>query len=406
MGKPLKMMKSVNPAAPEALNDRAGFYNLLRASSPIAKVDNPEYYILSGFEDVKNLLNDHVQFSKAWSNQYVRGEYNYALNQDPPGFDAFRAIYTGYMSPRGVRRWSADCERIANDLTAKLLPLGSGDVQQLFGKPLPALVTAIVLGLPEGELARYREWTDMFIDTMIRDPGAQLRVTEEMYAFFDEEFERRRLALRDAGIDEPSREHVGTLIDDNLISVLMTTKYQGRYLDNDELRRTVRGFFIGGVDTTGALILNVLYRLLEQPVLWTKLQENLDLVPAAIEESLRFDPPAIGMFRGTTCPVTIGGETIPQDARVMYSLFGANRDPAIFEDPNTFRLDRKPAGGTNMSFGGGAHFCPGAWTARAEAKVALEVLLRRLPRLRLTAPVKYFKATNFWVISSFPAAWD
>jgi cytochrome P450 len=81
----------------------------------------------------------------------------------------------------------------------------------------------------------------------------------------------------------------------------MSTRYDGRYLTNDELRRTVRGFFIGGVDTTGGLILNVLYRSLERPALWEAVRADPKLLDTAIEESLRFDPPATGMFRGTTC---------------------------------------------------------------------------------------------------------
>ena len=401
------MKLPTDPGSPEALRDRAAFYNELRNRCPVAKVDNPEYYVVSSFEGVKTLLNDPEHFSKAWSNQYARSEHNYALNQDPPNFNEFRALYTGYMSPRGVKRWSADCERIANELIDRMLPLGAGDLQALYGKPLPAAVTAIVLGLPLDGLDRYRAWTDTFLDMMIRDPDAQAKVIEEMYEFFDQEFERRRTALRQAGIAEPGPEHVGNFVADNLISVLMTSKYRGRYLDNDELRRTVRGFFIGRVDTTGALILDVLYRLLERPALWAEVQANPVLIDMAIEEALRFDPPAIGMFRGTTCPVAMEGATIPAEARVLYSLFGANRDPAVFEHPDEFRLDRKPINGQyHMSFGGGAHFCPGAWTAKMEAKIALQAVLKRMPKLRLTGPVERFQAVNFWVISHLPAAWD
>lgn len=401
------MTKAIDPATPEALENRASFYNALRNECPIAKVDQPDYYILTGHEHVKRLLLDHETYTKAWSNQYARGEHNYALNQDPPHFDDFRALYSGYMSPRGVQRWATRCEKIANDLIDQLLPRGAGDLQDLFAKPLPALMTAIVLGLPEDQVQRYRAWTDTFLDTMIRDPNAQARVIQEMYEFFDQEFQRRRTALRTAGITEPGPEHVGTVIGDNLISVLMTSKYRGRYLDNDELRRTVRGFFVGGVDTTGALILNVLQRLLERPELWQAVQNDPSLVSAAIEESLRFDPPAIGMFRGTTCPVTVADQTIPAEARVFYALFGANRDPAVYEDPDTFRLDRKPIEGQyHLSFGAGAHFCPGAWIARAEARIALDLLVRRLPRLRLNGEVRRFPIVNVWVVSNFPAAWD
>lgn len=402
-----QMMQKVNPETRQALDNRAEFYNGLREQCPVAKVDAQDYYLLSGYENVKELLNDHERFTKQWGNQLARMEPNYALNQDPPAFNSFKALYASYMSPKGVQRWAADCERIAKDLIDRIEPLGGGDLQQLFGKPLPATVTAVALGLPEHDVDRYRAWTDAFLTTMILDPAEQARVIDAMYAFFDTEFERRRELLKAAGVETPGPEHVGTVLGDNLISVLMTTTYQGRYLTNDELRRTVRGFFIGGVDTTGALILHTLHRLLEQPELWEMVKADPTLIDAAIEESLRFDPPAIGMFRGAACPIAIGDQEIPEGARVLYSLFSANRDPAVFEDPDTFRLDRKPKGGVyNISFGGGAHFCPGAWTAKMEARIALKQLVERMPKLRLTGKVEYFDAVNFWVIRSFPAAWN
>jgi len=399
-------MKLVDPESPQALADRASFYNQLRDESPVARVERGDYYILSRYQDVDDLLRRHDRYSKAWGSQLAMFEHNIGMNQDPPTFDAFRAIYAGYMSPRGVQRWSADCHRIANELIDQIEPLGAGDLQPLFGKPLPARVTAIALGLPEDQVDRYRAWTDAFLRTMIGDPEAQARVIEEMYAFFDEQIAQRREALRAAHLAQPAPEHVGGVLPGGLISVLMSARYQDRYLNDHELRRTIRGFFIGGVDTTGGLILNVLYRLLERPELWQAVQADPALVEAAIEESLRFDPPAIGMFRGAARPIEIDGETIPEGARVLYSLTGANRDPAVFEDPDTFRLDRKPGATRSLPFGAGAHFCPGAWTARLEARIALEALVRRLPKLRLTGEVTHFEVVNFWVVRSFPAAWD
>jgi cytochrome P450 len=103
----------------------------------------------------------------------------------------------------------------------------------------------------------------------------------------------------------------------------------------------------------------------------------------------------------------MGDDTIPAQARVLYSTFSANRDPAIYEDPDTFRLDRKPSQTRpHLGFGNGAHFCPGAWTARLEARIAIEVILERLPKLCMAGAVRHFDAVNFYVVRSFPAAWD
>ena len=401
-------MKVVDPTTPEALADRPAFYNWMRENCPVARVENQggDHFLVSGYDAVKQVLTDNEHFTKEWGSQLAPMERGIALNQDSPDFSAFKAMYNGYMSPNGVKRWRADAQRIANELVDRLDPMGSGDLQDLFGKPLPARVAAVALGFPEDPVDKYRKWTDSFLSAMIQDPAEQQRIIAEIYAFFDEQFDRMRGLLKAAGVTEPAPEHVGTVLPDCLTAVLMTSKFQDRYLTNDELRRTIRGFFIGGVDTTGALILNVLHELLKQG-LWDKIVADPSLIPAAIEESLRYEPPTIGMFRGVKCPVSMAGETLPEGSRVLFSLYGANRDPSRFDDPDTFRLDRKMSSeGFHISFGSGDHFCPGAWTARMEAVSAIEILAKRLPKLRLTGPVTYFDVVNFYVVRTFPAAWD
>lgn len=397
-------MKSVDVASAEAIRDRAGFHNRLREECPVALSPGGEFHIVAGFDNVRTVLEDHAVFTKAWGSQLAPMEHQIALNQDPPDFSDMKRIYNAYMSPAGVKRWAVDCARIANEVIDAFIDQGSGDLQQLFGKPVPARVTALALGFPEDEVDRYRAWTDAFLDAMIRSPEEQLRVINEMYAFFDVQFEARRRKLREAGIVEPGPEHIGPVLDDSLTSVLMTTPYRGRYLDNDELRRTVRGFFVGGVDTTGALMLHTLDLLLERPALWEQVQNDPRLLEPAIEEALRFRSPAMGMFRQTTCPAAMEGTTIPGGTRVLFSILSANRDPKVFPNPDDYRLDRGPV--RHIAFGAGAHFCPGAWTARLEARIALEILIARLPNLRLVREPTYFDAANFWIVRSFPAAWD
>ncbi|MEP6868673.1 MAG: cytochrome P450 [Novosphingobium sp.] len=396
-------MRTVDPNAPDALADRPAFHHQLRELG-VAEAAGGEYFYAAGFDNVREVLDNSQHFSKEWGSQLARMEQGIALNQDPPTFNAFKRLYNAYMSPAGVKRWAADCTRIANEVIDTFADLGSGDLQHLFGKPVPAKVAARALGFPEAPVDLYRRWTDSFLDAMIRDPEEQQRVIAEMYAFFDEQFELKRQQLRDAGVTTPGPEHVGTVIDNSLTSVLMTSPYEGRYLTNDELRRTIRGFFVGGVDTTGALMLNTLNNLLMQPELWERVKADPDLVDAAIEESLRLQPPAMGMFREAATTVEMGGETIPQGTRVLFSVLSANRDPRYFKNPDTFRLDRK--GKRHIAFGSGAHFCPGAWTARMEAGIALRIFIKRLPKLRLTAPVRYYDAINFWIVRNFPAAWD
>jgi cytochrome P450 len=400
-------VQQVDPAGAEAMAEPGVFYGRLGRECPVSKVDDPDFFIVSGYREIVGMLNDPVRWSKAEGNLLAPGETGLAPNQDPPEFADFRRIYKTHMGPKGVQRWAGHATRIARGLIDTLLPLKSGDLQELFAKPLPVRMTAIVLGLPQQDYDLYRQWTDAFLTTMASDLGQTLRVIDTLYAFFDEEFARRRERIHAAGVDVFSPELIGTVLPDDLISVLMTARFCGRPLTDDELRRTLRGFFIGGIDTTGALILSVLYRLLEDRSRWQAVAADPGLVDAAIEESLRLDPPTIGMFRGATCPIEIAGETVPADARAMFAIPNANRDPEIFADPDSFRLDW-PNGERlrHIAFGSGAHFCPGAWIARSEARIALDILVRHLPDLRRAGPVKRLDPFNFWGFSSFPAAWD
>lgn len=401
------MTVTVNPYAPEAMADPFAFHNELRRRCPVAKVETPDFYIISGYRDVLDVLSDPARWTKSRGNLIATMEHNLALNQDPPAFNEFRRLYNGYMSPNGVRRWAPAATGIAEGLITSLLPLGAGDLQELLAKPLPVRVTAIAVGLPRENYDQYRAWTDAFLTAMANKPEDTASVVQSLYAFFDAEFDRRLAVLQAAGVTEPGPEHIGSVLTDDLIAVLMTARYQGRRLTREELRRTVRGFFIGGIDTTAALILNVLYRLLETRRLWDAVVADPGLVDAAIDESLRLDSPTIGMFRGAACPIEQHGVSIPQDARVFFSLPSANRDPDMFEDPDTFRLDRPPSERSrHLAFGSGAHFCPGAWLARMEARIAVGLVARHLPKLRLTGPVTRVEPFAFWGLTSFPAAWD
>jgi len=132
-----------------------------------------------------------------------------------------------------------------------------------------------------------------------------------------------------------------------------------------------------------------------------------ELIENAIEESLRFDPPVIAHFRTSLEPTTISGVEIPTGSKLMFSMIGANRDPELFTDPDTFRIDR-PLSETrkHVSFGYGVHFCLGAPVARLEAKIALGRLIERLPRLRLVGETERINCWLYRGRRELPVAWD
>ena len=137
---------------------------------------------------------------------------------------------------------------------------------------------------------------------------------------------------------------------------------------------------MGGNETTTSAITNMVWRLLERPALWDRVVREPACLESAVEESLRFDPPVLALYRNITRDVTLHDVTIPKGSKVMMYYAAANRDPRIWSHPDEFDIDRT---GRHMSFGLGVHFCLGAQLARLEAQCALEALVSRFPNLSL-----------------------
>lgn len=165
-------------------------------------------------------------------------------------------------------------------------------------------------------------------------------------------------------------------------------------------------YFVGGAETTTSLLTNILWRLLEVPERWERLRAEPSLIPVAVEESLRFDPPTLGTFRRSTREVDLHGHALPAGSKLFFALSSANRDPQVFERPDEFNLDRSSNElSRHLAFGHGAHFCPGAALSRLEARIALSVLVQRLPNPRLLGSGERIEPFNYWGRRSLPLAW-
>ena len=229
---------------------------------------------------------------------------------------------------------------------------------------------------------------------------AKIKVTFEIYP---DSFEM----LRKAGIDNPTLEHVGTVLPDDFMSRYICDRVEGRTLTDVEVLGLGVTILNAGSETTINLLSNLLWRLLETPRLWEQLKANPQLVEAAIEESLRYDPPVLGMLRKVMKPTELGGCPVAEGARVMYSIAGANRDPSIWENPDEFRLDRPLEKlRKHITFGGGSHLCLGLQLTRMEAKIVFDKLIVHLPKLRLTGKPERIRTFNFWGRSKLPVAWS
>src|SRR5262249_43411002 len=162
---------------------------------------------------------------------------------------------------------------------------------------------------------------------------------------------------------------------DDLLSALAEARVDGEMLDDSEILGFCIVLLVAGNETTVNLIGAMLHVLAERPDLWRRLQEDRSLTDAFIEETLRYASPVQRMPRRTTRPIEIGGVSIAEGDPVVLFFGAANRDPAVFDDPDDFRLDRDPR--EQIAFGAGIHYCLGATLARTEARVALSAVLHR-----------------------------
>ena len=169
--------------------------------------------------------------------------------------------------------------------------------------------------------------------------------------------------------------------DDSLLSALVAVEEEGDRLSSDELVSTALLLLIAGFETTVNLIGNGTVALLGEQEQWGRLREEPALVPAAVEELLRYDSPVQMTSRIATEDVDVGGAVIPRGASIIVAIGGANRDPDVFDEPDRLRIDR-PDASRHLSFSLGIHHCLGAALARLEGRIAVEELTRRYPSAR------------------------
>ena len=399
-----------DPAAPETLADPFPVYDQMRAHCPVHHFTGLQAPFFTAFlyQDVRA-----VQMNpKVWSSRYGSGPTymkSIGFMADGKAHSEFRTIFKARIAPAVLDSLAPEITAIVAALIDAMRAKGSvGDLHDDFALPLPVTVIARLLGVPDADLGQLKSWSDKLTETGFgEDAQAYLETYAGLCAFFDTYIDARFDALSGAGIDDPRPEHVGAIVPDDWISDAVCARFQDRALTRAEQHMVLMGLLVGGNETTTSLITNCVWRLLQKQDLWDALKADPDtLIPIAIEESLRLDAPTLGMFRTNLCPVELRGVRIPEKSKLMMAYGAANRDPAVFPDPNTFRLDRtREELQQHMAFGVGPHTCMGAPLSRLEARIALRALIDRLPDLRLTGETTRIRAYNFWGRRTLPVGW-
>jgi cytochrome P450 len=392
-------MKSFNPMDPEFLADPYPTYRRLRTEDPVHQ--SPlGFWVLTRYEDVAAVLRD-ARFIKEplaalvaarFGNAVPRGVGLSMLDRDPPDHTRLRSLVSKAFTPRVVEGLRPRIQQIVDGLVARAEAAGSMDLIEEFAYPIPVNVICEMMGVPVEDHERFKGWS---LDIA--------RGLDSIWLPPDSEIPRRSAAARHA-ISDYFRELIGQRRASprgDLLSALIAAEEAGDKLNEEELLATCILILIAGHETTVNLIGNGVLALLRNPEELRRLRTTPGLITTAVEELLRYDGPVQRTARVASDDASIGGRTIRKGEMVMPFIGAADRDPAHFPEPD--RLDLGRADNRHIAFGWGIHFCLGAPLARVEGQIAINTLVRRLPRLALVSDtVEYRQSLTLRGLKALP----
>ena len=286
------------------------------------------------------------------------------ISMDGAEHDLYRRLATpAFRSRAAIRFVDEELTPLAGQLLDELAPRGEADLIEDFTNRLPFWAISRKLGLPEGFEDQQRQWA-LAILSEPRDPDGARRAAEELSEVI-------------APVVADRRRHPGA----DVISQLVSGEFQGVRLSDEEVYSHVRLLFAVGATTTSDALSNLLWTLMHQPDVLRRVAEEPETRPAVVRELLRWEPPVPLLPRMALRAGAIGGVDVPAGAIVLAGIASANRDPARFDRPDEFLIDRPDS--DILTFGFGAKFCPGTHMAKQQLLASLDVLLDRLPGLQL-----------------------
>ncbi|MFJ5840068.1 cytochrome P450 [Streptomyces shenzhenensis] len=379
----------------------------LRRQCPVATVELPSgdrAAFLTRYDHVKALLTD-ARFTRPKAGDGAAriapegvggpaadGDGALTLPDRGEPHQRWRRQVGKYFTAKRMTALRPGMVRTAEHLVDEMIRRGRpGDLKAGLGFPLPVYVICDILGVPAEDRDRFSQWSDAFLN-VTRFSGEHTRAAhDEFVAYMSAHIEAIRA--------RPGDDLLGMLVKER--------ETDGQGLSDQELLATGMGLLVAGHETTANMIGKMVSLLLADRGRWERLLADPSLVRTAVEESLRFDANlGFGMRRYLTEDVEIDGELLPSGTTVVCSMPAANRDERAFADADRMDLTRSP--NPHLTFGAGPHSCLGQALARTELQVALEVLLRKLPTLRLAVPAEELPRVQGLLVgglSAVPVSW-
>lgn len=361
------------------------WFAYLRNTAPVwwqEEKDGPGFWAVTTHAACSQVNRDYEHFSSnkkatyLWemSEDELVQQQLIMLNMDPPLHTRYRRLVNKGFTPRIVAQLHDRIHAATDAIIDEVIEKGSADFVTDIAAELPLVVIAELLGVPNEDRHKMFDWSNRMIGS--QDPeyqtGAEVaqQASMELYAYASELFGTKRL--------DPH---------DDLMSVLTQVEIDGEQLSSFELELFFLLLTVAGNETTRNLISGAMDAFFTYPDQWELLKSDRSLLPSAVEEMLRFVTPVMNFRRQTTAQVELAGHVIEADQKVVFYHISANRDEAVFDDPQRFDITRSP--NNHIAFGGGGpHFCLGANLARMEIRVMFEHLLDRMPDMLQAGPTQ------------------
>jgi cytochrome P450 len=345
-----------------------------RRDTPIQRIDmsampgeeGKPVFIVYRHEDIQTMLRDDATFS---SNVVIQifGDvlgHGVMLGMDEPVHGRLRSLVSKAFTQKALSRWEDQIVgRIGNELIDGFAPDGKTDLVKTFTFPYPTRIIAALLGLPEEDFPQFQRWSISMLSFTI-NPERGKAASQALVDYFKPILAERRAAPRE-----------------DLISSLAAAEIDGHQLDDEDIYSFIRLLLPAGVETTYRSLGNLLFGLLTNQDQLDAVRTDRSLLPQAIEEAVRWDAPLLNITRVATRDTELAGVPIPQGSSVMPMLGAANRQEDRYPDPDRFDIFRQAK--VPISWGHGVHVCLGMHLARLEMRTAVNLLLDRLPNLRL-----------------------
>lgn len=344
----------------------------IRREEPIQRLDfsvmpgeeGKPVFMVYRHEDIQEMLRDNETFSSSIIKDFFGIGKHVMVGMDEPEHGRHRALVAKAFSPKALARWEANLVgRVGGDIIDGFAARGKADLVQDFTFPYPSRVIAGLLGLPEEDYPKFQRWSISLLSVGI-NPERAATATKELTDYLVPILAARRQDPRD-----------------DLTSGLAEAEIDGEKLSDDEIYCFLHLLMPAGVETTYRSLGNLLFGLLSNPDQLEAVRNDRSLLPQAVEEAVRWEAPLLSITRVATRDTELAGVKIPAGSSVMPMLGAANRQEDRYPEPNDFNIFRVAR--TPISWGHGVHVCLGMHLARLEMRTALNLLLDRLPNLRL-----------------------